>query len=130
MEIKQEKDTVTPAVCQVCHQPILPTYYFCPNCGAKLISAPLSTDIITQIGIYLFSIILPSILFLFITRWPGLKYLKSNDKKTKLIGEIAVTLLILSTIFTFYFAYIWTVGAMQSLTNSLNVDLGGLNLGY
>jgi len=130
MEIKQEKDIANSGICQVCHQSILPTYYFCPNCGAKLISAPLSTSVATQIGIYLFSIILPSILFLFITRWPGLKYFKSNDKKTKLIGEVALTLLILSTIFTFYFSYVWTLGTIQSLTDKLNAELGGLNLGY
>ncbi|MEI6191363.1 MAG: zinc-ribbon domain-containing protein [bacterium] len=126
MESNQEKDIANSGVCQVCHQPILPTYYFCPNCGAKLISAPLSTSVATQIGIYLFSIILPSILFLFITRWPGLKYFKSNDKKTKLIGEVALTLLILSTIFTFYFAYVWTQGAIQELNNTLNTSLNGL----
>jgi surface polysaccharide O-acyltransferase-like enzyme len=126
MESNQEKDIANSGVCQVCHQPILPTYYFCPNCGVKLNSAPLSTSVATQIGIYLFSIILPSILFLFITRWPGLKYFKSNDKKTKLIGEVALTLLILSTIFTFYFTYIWTQSAMQELNNALNTSLNGL----
>jgi hypothetical protein len=130
MESNQEKDIANSGICQVCHQPILPTYYFCPNCGVKLNSAPLSTNVATQIGIYFFSIILPSILFLFITRWPGLKYFKSNDKKTKLIGEVALTLLILSTIFTFYFTYIWTLGTIQSLTDKLNAELGGLNLGY
>jgi hypothetical protein len=130
MESNQEKDITNSGICRVCHQPILSTYYFCPNCGAKLISAPLSTGIATQIGIYFFSIILPSILFLFITRWPGLKYFKSNDKKTKLIGEVALTLLILSTIFTFYFSYVWTLGTIQSLTDKLNAELGGLNLGY
>ncbi len=126
MESNQEKDMASLGICQVCHQPILPTYYFCPNCGTKLNSAPLSTSVATQIGIYLFSIILPSILFLFITRWPGLKYFKSNDKKTKLIGEVALTLLILSTIFTFYFTYIWTLGAIQELNNALNTSLNGL----
>jgi hypothetical protein len=126
MESNQEKDMASSGICQVCHQSILPTYYFCPNCGAKLNSAPLSTSIGTQIGIYLFSIILPSILFLFITRWPGLKYFKSNDKKTKLIGEVALTLLILSTIFTFYFTYVWTMGAIQELNNTLNASLNGL----
>ena len=130
MESNQEKDIANQGICQVCHQPVLPTYYFCPNCGTKLISAPLPTSIATQIGIYLFSIILPSILFLFITRWPGLKYFKSNDPKARIIGEIACTLLILSTIFTFYFTYVWTLGAIQSLTDQLNADLGGLNLGY
>ncbi len=64
------------------------------------------------------------ICFLFITRWPGLKYLKSSDKKTKLIGEIALTLLILSTITIIWLAYVWTQGVIKSLNEALNVDLG------
>ncbi len=113
-------------LCSVCHQPTLPQYYFCPNCGAKLNSAPLSTTLVSQLGIYLFSLILPSICFIFITRWPGLKYFKSNDPKAKLIGEVAWTLLILSTVITFWLVFVWTQGAVQSLTNSLNADLGNL----
>jgi surface polysaccharide O-acyltransferase-like enzyme len=128
MEINQEKDIANSGICQVCHQPILPTYYFCPNCGVKLISAPLSTDIITQIGIYLFSIILPSILFLFVSHWPGLKYLRSKDKKAKLIGWVAMTLLILSTLFLFYYTYVFTQAAMEQLNTSLNASLN--ILGY
>jgi uncharacterized membrane-anchored protein len=115
-------------ICSTCHQPILPTYYFCPNCGAKLSSAPLSTTVATQIGIYLFSIILPSICFLFITRWPGLKYFKSQDLKTKIIGEVALTLLILSTIITFWLAYVWTQGAIDSINQALNMDLSAYGL--
>ena len=113
-------------ICQVCHQLILPTYYFCPNCGTKVNSAPLSTTLGKQFGIYLFSIILPSICFLFITRWPGLNYFKSNDPKARLIGEIAFTLLILSTILTFWYAFSWTQSAVQSFSNSLNAELGNL----
>jgi len=114
--------------CTVCHQPILPTYYFCPNCGTKVNAAPLSTSFMTQVGIYLFSIILPLICFIFITRWPGLKYFRSNDPKAKIIGEVAFTLLILSTIIIVWLAYVWTQGAIKSLNDALNVDLG--NLGY
>ena len=115
-------------ICETCHQPILPTYYFCPNCGTKINSAPLSTTVGKQFGIYLFSIILPSICFLFITRWPGLKYFRSSDPKAKIIGEIALTLLILSTIFTFWYAYSWTQHVVQSTIDSMNVDLGNLTL--
>jgi hypothetical protein len=80
-------------ICSFCHQPILPQYYFCPNCGAKINSAPLSTTVGTQAWIYAFSIILPMILFIFVTRWPGVKYFKSSDRKAKLIGQIAWALL-------------------------------------
>ena len=111
-------------VCLVCHQPILPQYYFCPNCGAKINSAPLSTTIGTQAWIYAFSIILPMILFIFVTRWPGVKYYKSNDKKAKQIGRIAWALLILSTILTIWLTIILTNEMIQSSINSINTDFG------
>ncbi len=111
-------------ICSFCHEPILPQYYFCPNCGTKVNSAPLSTTIGTQAWVYAFSIILPMILFIFVTKWPGVKYFKSSDPKVKLIGQIAWTLLILSTIFTIWLVYIWTENLIQSSINSINVDFG------
>jgi heme/copper-type cytochrome/quinol oxidase subunit 2 len=110
--------------CAVCHQPILPTYYFCPNCGTKIDEAPLSVSVGTQAWIYAFSIILPMILFLFITRWPGVKYFKSNDPKIHHIGQIAWVLLIASTVVTIWLAYVWTQSMIQSSINSINTDFG------
>ena len=110
-------------VCSVCHQPILPQYYFCPNCGAKLNIAPLSTTPQTQAWIYAFSIILPMICFIFITKWPGVKYYKSKDPKTKQIGEIAWVLLILSTLVVIYLAYALTQKMIQSSIDSINADM-------
>jgi len=107
-------------ICSVCHQPILPTYYFCPNCGAKLIAAPLSTTIGTQLGIYLFSIILPMICFIFVTRWQGLKYVRSTDPKAKQIGWVAWGLLILSTVVVIWLVYV----QIQVFTKTLNDSLG------
>ena len=124
------REEITPptftGVCPVCHQPILPQYYYCPNCGTKLSAAPLSTTVMTQLGIYLFSIILPMILFIFVTRWPGLKYSRSVDAKTKWIGLAAWTLLVLSTLFTvwlYWYSYVWFQGAVQSYINITNQDL-------
>lgn len=111
-------------ICSVCHQSILPQYYFCPNCGAKINSAPLSTTAGTQAWIYAFSIVLPMILFLFVTRWPGMKYFKSNDPKAKQIGQIAWALLIISTIVTIWLVYVWTQQTIQSSINSINADFG------
>jgi hypothetical protein len=108
--------------CPVCHQPVLSQYYFCPNCGAKLNSAPLSTSAGTQAWIYAFSIILPMICFIFVTRWPGIKYFKSDDPKAKMIGKIAWTLLVLSTITTVWLVIIWTQQMIQSSINSINTD--------
>ena len=113
-------------VCPYCHQPILPTYYFCPNCGTKINAAPLSTSAASQIGIYAFSIILPMICFLFVTRWPGLKYFRSKDPQTKQIGLNAIVILALSTVFTIWLAYTWTQDAIQASVASINQDFSGL----
>jgi len=111
-----------PNLCSVCHQPILPQYYFCPNCGAKINSAPLSTTAGTQTWIYAFSIILPMILFIYVTRWPGVKYFKSNDPKTKRIGQVAWALLIISTIVTIWLGVVLTQKMIQTSINSINTD--------
>ncbi len=116
--------TMEPNICQVCHQPILSTYYFCPNCGAKVNEPPLKTDTSSQVKIYLFSVVLPMICFIFVTKWPGLKYYKSNDAKAKRIGQIAFTLLVVSTIATIVFAYTWTQSVVQEQINSINTDFG------
>lgn len=109
-------------ICPACHQKVLPQYYFCPNCGAKIKEAPLSTTLSTQAWIYAFSIILPMICFIFVTRWPGTKYFKSEDPKAKMIGQIAWALLVLSTILAIYLAYVWTQDTIQSTLNSINTD--------
>jgi len=112
--------------CPVCHQPVLPQYYFCPNCGAKLHEAPLSTSVSAQIGLYAFSIILPMIGFLMITRWNGLKYYKSDDPKAKQMGIISFLLLICSTVFLIWYAIVATQHYIQSTVDSINTDFSGL----
>lgn len=110
-------------VCPYCHQPILPTYYFCPNCGMKLSEANLSITPTTQAWIYIFSIILPMFCYLFIAKWPGWKYYKSRDPQVRQVGINAIVLLILSTIITFWLATIWVNDAIQSSVNSINADM-------
>jgi hypothetical protein len=109
-------------VCPYCHQPVLATYYFCPNCGTKLAVAPLSTTPLSQAWIYFFSAILPMMGFIFITRWPGIKYYRSADQKTKAIGTAAFVVLIVSTLITIWLVYVWTEAAIQSSVNSINAD--------
>jgi riboflavin transporter FmnP len=88
--------------------------------------APLSTTPGTQAWIYAFSIILPMICFIFVTKWPGMKYIKSQDPKTKRIGQIAWVLIVLSTVITIWLVYNWTQQLIQSQINSINADFGGL----
>jgi hypothetical protein len=126
MTVEQNtKEQIVSSVCSVCHQPIHPEYYFCPNCGNKLNAPPLSTSTLTQVGIYVFSIILPMICFILITKWPGVKYCKSSDEKAKKIGIVAWVFLIVSTIATVWFAIVWTQAVIQSSVNSINLDLSG-----
>jgi zinc ribbon protein len=110
-------------MCPYCHQPVLPSYYFCPNCGTKLNEAPLSISPMTQAWIYAFSVMLPAICYLFITRWPGWKYYKSQDRKTKVIGCNAIVLLVFSSVFTFWLAYVLIDNAIQSSLDSINQEL-------
>jgi hypothetical protein len=116
-----------PQLCPYCHQPVLPSYYFCPNCGTKLSSPPLSTTVLTQAWIYAFSIILPVICYLAITKWPGVTYYKSQDPKAKAIGTVAWGLLILSTVVTLWLGYVWIENTIQSTTSTINAQLNGLD---
>jgi len=79
----------------------------------------------TQAGIYLFSVILPMICFIFVTKWQGVKYFKSKDPKAKQIGEIAWTLIIVSTLLTVWLAYFFTQEAIQATEASINADMSG-----
>lgn len=121
---------LTPAVeiCSSCHQPVRPEYYFCPNCGNKLHQEPLKTDYFTQAWIYLFSIVLPMLCFLFVTRWPGFKYLRSQDERTRSIGFIACALLLVSTIITFYLSYVWIQQQIQSALDQVDQVDSGLGM--
>jgi hypothetical protein len=115
-----------------CHQPILPSYYFCPNCGTRVggKETPLETTLEAQVKMYALSIFQPMILFILYSKWHGIKYLKSDEPKARRIGQIACGLLILSTVATAwlgYQSYVWMTEALQtSITNSINTDFPGL----
>jgi len=111
------------AICPTCHQPVQPSYYFCPNCGTKLNAPPLSTSIMAQTGLYAFSIILPIICYLAITKWQGYKYSRSKDPKTRNIGIIAWVLLIGSSVITFWYATVWIEQQIQASTNAISAEL-------
>jgi hypothetical protein len=114
---------IIPGTCPVCHQPTKPEWYFCPNCGTLLHTPPLSISLFTQIKLYAFSIILPMMGFLFVTRWQGNKYFKSEDEKRSQIGLIAWGLLILSTIITVWVAVKWAESYTQETVQGINDDM-------
>ncbi len=63
------------------------------------------------------------ILFIGITHWPGYKYFKSDDPAAKQIGIVAIVLLVLSTVVTFWLAYVTTMNAVKSSISSINADM-------
>jgi len=85
---------------------------------------PLSTSAGAQAWIYAFSIILPVICFLAVKYWQGIKYARSNDPKAKRIGFIAIVLMAISTVVTFWLAAVWIDQVIQSSANSIG-NLGG-----
>ncbi|MGD1003319.1 MAG: zinc ribbon domain-containing protein [Minisyncoccia bacterium] len=113
-------------ICPRCHFPVKPEYYFCPNCGAKLTEAPLGTGVVDQLLLYAFSILLPWILYLAITKWQGIKYLRAPDRNAKQIGLIALILLVVSSIIAFWIMDMWAQNLLQSFSQSQTNDLNGL----
>jgi hypothetical protein len=113
-----------PSICPRCHFPVKPEYYFCPNCGAKLTEPPLGVGMLDQILLYAFSIVLPWIAYLAITKWQGIKYLRSPGSQAKQIGLIALILLVISSIIMFWLTTMWVQGYIQSSMNDVN------NLGF
>lgn len=102
--------------CKKCQLPILPSFYFCPNCANPLRSKPLPITIGKQIGIYLLSLLLPPLGLV-----PGIKYLFQKSGKAKMVGMVAVLLTIISTVVTLYYASIF----IKKFTDQLNGGLGG-----
>lgn len=76
----------------------------------------LSTTVGRQAFIYLLSVFLPPL-----GLWPGIKYLKQKDEKSRMIGFVAILLTIISTAIT-----IWmTLGFINIFNQQLN---SGFNL--
>ena len=65
------------------------------------------------------------ICFIYVTKWPGMKYVRSKDEKAKQIGQTSWFLLILSTILTVWFVVVWTQNYIQSTVNDLNTEMSG-----
>jgi hypothetical protein len=109
-------------VCPQCHLPVRPEYYFCPNCGQKLSVPPLSTSVGAQILLYLFSAVLPWIAYLAITKWEGIKYMRSPNPQARRIGWIALAILIASSIIAFWLTISW----IDQSVNSAMTDAGNI----
>jgi len=85
-------------LCPTCHQPIQPTYYFCSNCGKNLRPRPLSTSLSSQIPLYLKTLLLPPLGFI----W-GYRYLRQPDTRSKIVGLITIVITIVEIVFLIEF---------------------------
>ena len=105
----------TPQIlCPFCSTPLDAAAFFCPTCGKNVKEKPLSTGILTQIGLYLVSVLLPP---LFIG-WT-LKYLKSKDPTAKQVGMISLGL----TIISIAAAVFLTISLFNTLSKGVNLQL-------
>jgi len=82
--------------CKHCNQPVEETWFFCPTCGKGIVSKPPDTSVAKQLLIYLVSFFLAP----FGLAW-ALKYIKSNDKKAKIVGLMSIVLTVLAIGMTF-----------------------------
>lgn len=89
LSAKNERE---PLACLRCHQPVNEADYFCHNCGQNLKPALPPTDISKLMTLFIKSALLPPMGII----W-GLRYLRQNDKKSKISGlaAIVITLLVL-----------------------------------
>jgi len=115
-----------PAICPVCHQPVRPEFYFCPNCGKDLKEKPVSVSAGAQTSLYLMSIVTPLLCFLTIRWWKGMRYLRSSNPQARLIGFVAAVLMAVTTIVLTWQLAVFTSQLMSSLTGGLLGGTGSL----
>lgn len=110
-------DTST-IICPFCKNIVPADSYFCPQCGKEIKRKPSSTSIGKQILVYFISFFLPP--FGLGYAW---KYIRHGDKKSKIIGIIAIVLTIASIIISLWMME-QILKPIQDQMNELN------NLGF
>ena|SRR3989344_1614838 len=80
-------------VCKYCKAGVAENFYFCPNCGKKIKEPPFKFSWGKTIAILLESILFPPFGLI-----PGIRYFLKNDHKAQIIGVVAISLTIISTI--------------------------------
>jgi hypothetical protein len=104
-------------ICLSCNAQMISSANFCSNCGKPLRTLPPATSVSKQIIVYLVSFFLAP--FGLFYAW---KYLKQDNRKSKIIGAVAIALTIVSITVT-----IWTaVGLFNSVSRYFDSlpDLG------
>jgi hypothetical protein len=103
-------------ICSTCKTPALTSANFCSNCGKPLRKKPPSTTLSMQLIVYLVSFFLAPVGLLY--AW---KYLKQNDRESKIVGMVAIALTAIAVVIFF-----WTLKAMISIFNQTLRSLDGL----
>lgn len=101
-------------ICPVCHNQILASSFFCPNCGKKLKDPPPGVDIWSQLKLFFISIFLVPLGYL-----KAVKYLRQPDLKSKEIGTAAIVLTTISLIVSIILA----VRVYNSVNEQVNKQL-------
>jgi len=96
---------------------VKPTDYFCYNCGNNLHPKPLGTSPVTQAKIYLGSIFLAPMGLI----W-GIRYLRQQDGKSKIVGMVAIAL----TVLVLIVATGYTVRLVDNVNNQVGKQLQGI----
>ena len=79
------------SLCPHCHLQIVSAFYFCPHCGKQLRTKPIVVSLGRQLVVYFISFFFPPLGLPF-----ALRYIKQENKKTRIIGIIALCLIIVS----------------------------------
>ena len=98
-------------VCPACHVAVRPMDYFCFNCGKNLHAAPPGTAPADQIKLYLGSVFLAPMGIV----W-GLRYLREENRKSKIVGIVAMTLSVVTILIV--------VQYIVALVNTVNSQVG------
>lgn len=105
------------SLCPGCHIAVRPTDYFCFNCGKNLHSAPPGTTPADQIKLYLGSVFLaPMGIF-----W-GLRYLRVDNRRSKIVGIIAIVLSVVMIILVARY----TVHLVNTINSQVEKQLQGI----
>ncbi len=109
--------------CQFCGQIVASNYYYCPYCGKKLIQPPITT--LAEIGIYLFSLLLPPL-----GLWPAIRYLSQKNPRAKRVGTIALALTVIASVITIWISIVSFNSIIKTINTQLNTTPDLQNLGY
>jgi hypothetical protein len=110
-------ETLPEIICPSCCAPMLSSANFCSNCGKALRALPPATSVPRQILVYLVSFFLAPL-----GLWYAWKYLRQDDRKSKIIGTVAIALTIAAVA-----AALWAAAGLYNLVSQYfdsSYDLG------